>query len=70
MFFILKQNLTHFTKIDKQVILHKHLNITILILLVCSGISAGVGVINVREREKVRESTQKRPTFTNGLLAC
>lgn len=68
--FILKQNLTHFTKIDKQVILHKYLNITILILLVCSDISAGVGVINVREREKERESTQKRPTFTNGLLAC
>lgn len=70
MFLILKQNLTHFTKIDKQVILHKYLNITILILLVCSDISAGVGVINVWEREKERESTQKRPTFTNGLLAC
>lgn len=48
--FILKQNLTHFTKIDKQVILHKYLNITISILLVCSDMSAGVGVINVRER--------------------
>lgn len=68
--FNLKQNLTHFTKIDKQVILHKYLNITILLLLVCSDISAGVGVINVREREKERESTPKRPTFTNGLLAC
>lgn len=72
MFFILKQNLTHFTKIDKQVILQKYLNITILILLVCSDISAGVGVINVRGREgkRERESTPKRPTFTNGLLAC
>lgn len=49
--FILKQNLTHFTKIDKQVILHKYLNITISILLVCSDMSAGVGVINVREKE-------------------
>lgn len=65
--FILKQNLTHFTKIDKQVILHKYLNITISILLVCSDMSAGVGVINVRERERV---PQKRPIFTNGLLAC
>lgn len=69
MFFILKQNLTHFTKIDKQVILHKYLNITILILLVCSDISAGVGVINVKERERERVP-QKRPIFTNGLLAC
>lgn len=57
MFFILKQNLTHFTKIDKQVILHKYLNITILILLVCSDISAGVGVINVRERESTPKKT-------------
>lgn len=40
-FFILKQNLTHFTKIDKQVILHKYINITILILLVCSDLARG-----------------------------
>lgn len=63
MFFILKQNLTHFTKIDKQVILHKYLNITILILLVCSDISAGVGVINVREREREREYPKKTPIY-------
>lgn len=55
--FILKQNLTHFTKIDKQVILHKYLNITISILLVCSDMSAGVGVINVRERESTPKKT-------------
>lgn len=64
MFFILKQNLTHFTKIDKQVILHKYLNITILLLLVCSDISAGVGVINVKERE--REYLKKDPYLQTG----